>query len=203
MKTACSLIAFFMSLSANAGELTPDFEWSAEAHHRLIRSAFEGESGDCLAQMESGSDDVDRLSNQGPDHSYLHAMRSPDETVEQARSAMARFVRREYEIAIRTLRESRDPDPIPLLQSCFHRGRALHPMMDITSPAHSGFRIWSPWNILEMLRHGSFLTSIEDAEDLLRSPDRFKKTIGLMRAVDQVYRKLGFLDYLFDGSGLD
>ncbi len=200
MKQAFAMIVFFLPLSATAEGLTVASEWSTEAHHRLIRAAFEGESGDCLGQIESGSDDVDRPSNQGPGNSYLHAMRSPDETVEQARSAMARFVRREYEIAIRIARESRDPDPIPLLQSCFHRGRALHPMMDITSPAHAGFRIWSPWNILEMLRHGSFLTSIEDAEDLLQSPDRFKKTIGLMRAVDQVYRKLGFLDFLFDGS---
>ena len=143
---------------ATAEDLTASPEWSTEAHHRLIRSAFEGEPRECLEQMESGSDDVDRPTNQGPGRSYLHAMRSADETVEQARTAMAHFIRREYEIAHRILRESRDPDPVPLLQSCFHRGRALHPVMDITSPAHAGFRIWSPWNILEMLRHGSFLS---------------------------------------------
>jgi hypothetical protein len=180
-------------------------QWSTEVHHLLIRSVFERESEDCLLQMEAGSDWVDRPTNQGAGTAFEHAMRSDDETREQARTRMARFIRSEYEIAAGLQLQASaqspgsDADPLPLLQLCFHRGVALHPVMDITSPAHEGFQIWSPFDFLSLLRHGSLPGSIENIDALLASPKSFDQTAGLMRMVDAVYLKLGFRDFLFDG----
>jgi hypothetical protein len=178
--------------------------WSTEVHHLLIRSAFGQEPEDCLLQMESGSDQVDSLWNQGSENSYQHAMRAKNESEEDARSKMAHFIRDHYEVAMgfrdqMISQEGRpDADPLPRLQFCFYRGSALHPIMDTSSPAHEGFQIWSPFDILTVLKHGSFPTSIEDLKTLLSNPDQLKWTVGLMQMIDQLYLKLEMRDFLFE-----
>jgi hypothetical protein len=73
--------------------------------------------------------------------------------------------------------------------------------MDTTSPAHQGFQIWSPFDLLNVLKHGAFPSSIEDLSHLLSSPDEIKRTIGLMKLIDQIYLKLKIRDFLFEMPG--
>lgn len=170
--------------------------WSGGVHHLLLRRAFEKEPEDCLRQMEAGSNRIDRPANQGPDHAYQHAMRSASETIPLARARMAEFIRGEYELAA-SIRNAA-PDPVSYLESCFHRGMALHPVMDSTSPAHRNMGIWSPLDLAQLLRHGDFPSSAENIDAFLHSPDALERTTRLMRMVDETYLDLGFLDFLFD-----
>ncbi|NDG86163.1 MAG: hypothetical protein EBX52_14130 [Proteobacteria bacterium] len=168
--------------------------------------------------MEAGSNRIDRPANQGPEQAYQHAMRSESETIPLARARMALFIRGEYELAasFRTAALTPGPtapfnpdpiqtpdgqavlDPVPYLESCFHRGMALHPVMDSTSPAHRNMRIWSTFDLAQLLQHGDFPASAENIDRFLQAPDLEERTLRLMQMVDETYLNLGFLDFLFD-----
>ncbi|WP_423600485.1 hypothetical protein [Roseateles sp. MS654] len=62
---------------------------------------------------------------------------------------------------------------LALHDAYFALGFALHPVMDNTSPAHSGFQEWSN---RDAPRHGVFPTSIENVDSL--TPALLQKTIG-------------------------
>ena len=191
------IIQFFTYSPLHPERSPASVDWSTEVHHFLIRSAFDQESEDCLLQMELGSDQIDSFGNQAPSQSFMHAMRAENESVNQARFKMAHFIQEKYEMAA-DFRSQALTDPLATFQFCFYRGSALHPIMDTSSPAHEGFQIWSPLDILSVLNHGSFPTSIEDLQHLLLSPDRINRTIGLMHMIDQIYLELKMRDFLFE-----
>ena len=120
--------------------------WSTEIHNQILGRAL----GDLvtpeeMTTLQEASAYVDKF--QSPEYNYLHAMRSPGQSVEDAQKAMANFVKaRTYEFVVRA-----GDNPL------FQLGRALHPLMDQTSPAHEGFQVWNglwpPSNALGAYRH--------------------------------------------------
>ena len=192
--------------------------WSSAAHFKLLQDAFPKERSDCIEKMREGSDWVDSLPNQVPSRSFLHAMRgSESESRTEAGQKMADFIRGHYEWALdgmeaSTTRYPSSPadsweeptgdgrwvtDPEGFLEACYHRGMALHPVMDSTSAAHKGFAIWSITDLQGIFRHGDLPGSVENLQALLNHPDDLVKTIGLMRQMDFLVLGLGIRDFRF------
>jgi hypothetical protein len=72
---------------------------------------------------------------------FRHAMRSPLQSVEDARTLANRFVREQIELA-RELRAQGNRD-----EALRTLGFAMHTLQDATSPAHEGFQVWDErWN---------------------------------------------------------
>ena len=177
------LFMFTIRVMANtspATEPSNEVQWGTEVHHSLFRMAFPFESPTCIKQMQRGSDEVDSVSHQfEAGLSYQHAMRAPTQSVESARLQMKQFIKETYYVARRLLSNGNQA------QSCFERGRALHPVQDSTSPAHEGFQVWDPiGNPSQILEHGDQPFSQETLAKLLADPDRLERTISLMRVVD-------------------
>jgi len=214
MKKYCFvLFPILFSTTAFAG-----VPWSQQAHEDLIRQAFPEERADCIARLNAGSAWVDSLVNQGPSHSFMHAMRSSDQTLEEAKSQMADYIQRDFELAKALYDSSTQQidatpdDPMAqftpdgrlitnmenYLQSCEHRGRGLHPVMDSTSPAHANFAVWSITDLGEILQHGDMPNSIENERALFANPDLMKKTVALMLVVQKMYIDLGIFDFRFE-----
>lgn len=210
-------VSCLLSGSAPAALASPD--WSTEAHARLIRQAFPRERADCMAEIQRGSEWVDSLPNQVPSKSYLHAMRAnTTQTVAGVKSQMANFIQSEYERAITLWKQSTRvihgtpadagamvtgdgrliEDFGGYLRACYHRGTALHPVMDSTSPPHEGFPVWSLTDIKKIFEHGDLPGSLEDEAALLNHPKLEEKTVGLMRLVDRLYLGLEMLDFRFE-----
>lgn len=202
-----------MSVPARAA---PD--WSEDVHAAFIETAFAAEREDCRRQIRRGSEWVDSLPNQTPGKAYLHAMRTASQSEAVAREQMASFIQAEYEVAMDLFERSTerlygtpaDPaaqvthdgrlikQPFTYLAACNHRGRALHPVMDSTSPAHENFPIWSLSDIAGLFRHGDLPGSIENERALFARPDLKEKTVGLMLIVDKLYFGLGMKSFRFE-----
>jgi hypothetical protein len=58
-------------------------------------------------------------------------------------------------------------------------GKAMHSVMDSTSPMHRGFQIW--WPADDWTKHGNANGSLEGLDSL--TPALRAETIGLMRAL--------------------
>jgi hypothetical protein len=130
-----------------------------------------------LNALEEGSQSVDDLSNQGTDTAFQHAMRAPKQSPADAQSKMCDFVNQNMD-SYHALADDADGNQLELQYAYQALGRALHPIMDSTSPAHAGFQIWyNPYtHPSELLNHGDFFpTSQENMEHL--TPDLLNETI--------------------------
>ena len=115
--------------------------WSTAAHNRILQLLF----GDCisgpdLADIMRGSLDVDGgeglgglIWAQAVGDPAEHAMRGDFDRREAAERRMIDFINRELRLA--------ETDPSNWM---FHIGRALHPIMNSTSPLHQDFPLWDP-----------------------------------------------------------
>jgi RHS repeat-associated protein len=138
--------------------------WSTEAHNWILQQAFAGLPPDLLQYLEEGSAGVDAFSNQFGDSSYMHAMRAPGESVADARVRACRFIK--DNLARYNLYKDA---PYSSLQQLAYQslGQALHPIMDSTSPSHSGWQVWNPLgNIAQIFEHGDMPGSREMLGDL-------------------------------------
>lgn len=112
-------------------------------------------------------------------NAYQHAMRAPGQSKADAQQKMCEFVNS-------NLKYYRDfaglPDIRDQIIAYRNLGRALHPIMDSTSPAHSGFQQWDPVDhpLESFLDHGDGLGSIEGLSAL--TPDLLAETISRMQA---------------------
>lgn len=105
-------------------------KWREEIHNDIIEQAF----GDLLNRqqieaIESGSAYADEF--QKPEDSYMHAMRGPGQSMEDAEQKMDEFM----SIKTAEFLKSDNLDYMAL-------GMALHPLMDQFSPSHQGFQEW-------------------------------------------------------------
>jgi RHS repeat-associated protein/uncharacterized repeat protein (TIGR01451 family) len=128
--------------------------WATEVHHTLIDFAFPGLSQELIEQIDSGSDAVDSLANQGSDTAFQHAMRaSQQQTVEKARAAACAFISERMAV-FNKFKDS--ASSAERLKAYFALGEALHPVMDYTSPSHSGWQVWDPYDhpIVSFQGHG-------------------------------------------------
>ena len=95
------------------------------------------------AQVYADSDEF-----QSTESSFRHAMRTPGQSVEEARHLANNFIRQQFLKAWNA--KTRD-------KALFEFGVALHTLQDSTSPAHAGFQVWKGMENttqLEMINHG-------------------------------------------------
>ncbi len=105
--------------------------WSKPVHHAILNNLFKNCS-DVLNTMIKASDYVDRISNQGEEQSYMHAMRANwDESVTDAKNKISTFI-------------SSGLGQYSSGGNLFLLGQVLHTVMDSTCPAHMNQQTGEP-----------------------------------------------------------
>ena len=147
--------------------------WSTDVHSQIIDSAFPGLSAGLRDIIKSGSAGVDALPNQLPGigNDYEHAMRARGQSVADAKAKACDFIRKNLS-HYNNFRNS-NIGKNRTFGYC-SLGRALHTIMDSTSPVHAGFQ---EWNIKDSPQHGAFPHS---KEKTISSAD-LKRTLDLIR----------------------
>jgi len=143
--------------------------WSAEAHRLFLEHRFGEISDELLAQMKQGSQSVDLPAGQLPGNAPQHAMTPLSGDKKKAFREMCGFVKDQMDLFRRYLNNG-SPD-----LAYFHLGRALHPVMDSTSPLHRGFQYWPGPGATQ---HGERGEGVKDI-----TPELEEETLGLMSAV--------------------
>ena len=166
------------AMAAPTSRTDPYGLWSTEAHNAILQHAFGGLDPQLLQYIEEGSASVDGIANQFGDSSYMHAMRAPGQTATDAKAKACRFIK--DHLAIYNRYKS---DPFPRMQQYAFQalGEAMHPVMDSTSPVHSGWQVWDPLhNPSQIFQHGDMLGSGEMLGDLTDS--LLQQTLQRMQA---------------------
>jgi hypothetical protein len=116
--------------------------------------------------LKNVSEMQDGLLNGGQSEgkAFEHAMRAPDQSVEDARAAYDDFVSTELDKAYVTQFYFEDNQPggdglKPDALVAF--GKALHAILDSTSPAHEGFQVWN-YNLWDIQSHAAREYTISD-----------------------------------------
>jgi RHS repeat-associated protein len=120
--------------------LDPSGLWGAPIHNEIIDAYFREALPGPLSlrvhgRMYAGSAWADESEFQDPAHAFMHAMRAPRQSVEEAQEQMWGFVFGELRSYERYLNSGKTD------LAYEHLGRAMHPIMDWTSPTHS----WQEW----------------------------------------------------------
>lgn len=159
-------------------EIDPLGLWGTDAHNLIIQAMFPGLNPVLLAAIEQGSASVDDPANQGPSNAYQHAMRAPGQSIADAQGKMCQFVS-DNMAGYNGGNQSNIRDQILAFRDL---GRALHPIMDSTSPAHAGWQIWNNpiLHPLETIPHGNAHGSIEGVDAL--TPALLQETINRMQS---------------------
>lgn len=176
-------------------------QWAPSVHDGILKRAFAPHSDRellCLLQLQAGSRYVDD-EFQEVEFSYMHAMRGPqDKNSEQAAKRTWDYIKQLY-ADVRRMPDVLDPEV------CHLRGRALHAVMDSTSPAHEGYQEWAPLkHPMQIFDHGEFTQdliaklglqgivtgahSLENWIYLDDHPQLLERTVQFTRAVDEVFR---------------
>ena len=144
--------------------------WSTEAHNYFIREAYPGVSPVLLQGIMEGAAHADNLLFQTCVNSFMHAMSCDDlMPPAKARRNMERYVQAMMRNFWSQYCRGNARD------AGFWLGKALHPVMDSTSPVHRGFQNWT-W--ASRHKHGDMSETIED---LRAAPAYRQETIDLMR----------------------
>lgn len=162
--------------------IDPTGLWATPAHNAILRDAFPGATPEMLEALQAGSERADSvlLGYQGPDYAHMHAMTSDSLDSHQSCKKLNDFFAKYlalYQSNLKSAnywsaRGNNAMANLAIRDAYFALGFALHPIMDNTSPAHSGFQKWSN---SDAPRHGVFSTSIENVNGL--TPALIKKTI--------------------------
>lgn len=199
MKPRTGLFLVLISLGAPRAHA-----WSTSVHTDMLEAAFPDVSIPCLTKMIAGSLDVDSVKNQLPDKAFMHAMRGPKEKTE------AEGLERTWKYIDRRFAEARNALATSEEDSCYERGRALHPVMDSTSPAHHGHQEWSLFgDPRKIFTHGDWAQKLgstvdslfpvpgfpgpvskEDFDYLDDHPQVLTGTVKLMQTVDLIQMTL-------------
>lgn len=206
--TLLTFVSLSLTLCINAAvenKKGPESEsavvWATSVHDRMIDEAFPNEERACRIQMKAGSIFADTFQFQGGGYAHMHAMRTEEQTPQEAEKKMWDHIRSSYSEVREHMRkynsDRRRADR--KARACFKRGFALHSVMDSTSPSHSGFKVWDPCDVLSaVFDHGNVRENIEDLlgiglgvphshEDMsaLEAHEHLKNdTIAMMRKVD-------------------
>jgi len=110
--------------------------WPTGIHNKIIRKAFSSSPSPARVAIERGSKYADSLKFQSPKYGYMHSMRMSNQTVEETEKLMNDYINKHLKEYKDQVKEGNCD------KAYFHLGMALHPVMDSTSPTHSGFQIW-------------------------------------------------------------
>lgn len=153
----------------------------------LARRAFPNLSPTLLAEMKAGSRLADSfwLGYQNPENAFMHAESSavldPKTSCEMLNKLVKRYIDL-YKLKMQQVENFRAKGQ-QAWADMYERdayntlGFALHPVMDSTSPVHSGFQLWKP---RDFYKHGDFWASHEDLPYLLSHPEIVNETVELM-----------------------
>jgi RHS repeat-associated protein len=119
--------------------------WPTAIHHQIIDNTFPNLSENDRAILKKASDKADGPIGQDPTFSYTHAMRSPWQSPEEARSLYLDFISGQISKAhaaqVNWCKEGKSgysPDAL------YDIGLVLHAVADSTSPSHASFQEWNP-----------------------------------------------------------
>lgn len=135
-------------------------KWPTKIHNQIIDKAFPNltpAQRQILKNVSAEQDSI-LLGGQGNDLAFQHAMRGPDQTVDQAQAQYNDFVSGEETGAQNAQLQFWMADPDNKLDNLSDAsleafGQALHAILDSTSPAHAGFQEWNVWNFAADWRH--------------------------------------------------
>ncbi|MGH9943547.1 MAG: RHS repeat-associated core domain-containing protein, partial [Pyrinomonadaceae bacterium] len=124
-------------------------KWPTSTHNRLIELAFPGLSKKEIKQIQQGSRSVDIKGGVIPitllpSEAHKHAMRQEGETVEQAVEKSVGYVLEKSIEARKQQAEHEQDGGTGLSNDALETfGQATHPLTDNTSPAHTGFQVYT------------------------------------------------------------
>ncbi len=139
-------------------------KWPTSIHNRILDAAFPGLSDaqrQLLKDASSNTDFNNRVNGrdpQAPENSFLHAMRGPEQTVEDARALMGGFIADNEKAAAAAQSAHAAKGGQGLANDALTPlGNALHPVMDSSSPGHAGFQQWTGSGLFgqKLLAHGA------------------------------------------------
>jgi RHS repeat-associated protein len=113
----------------------PNGKWPTEIHSAILNGAFKGLTDTQLKALGSGSSSVDYslLGQTLASRAYQHGMRAPGETDQDLNNKMVLFVFDHELAAENSWLDAGGIDSKALREF----GKAMHPLMDSTSPAHA------------------------------------------------------------------
>jgi len=156
-----------------------DGMWPEEIHNEIIRRAFSSGkyrlSPAAIAALMRGSRFADSRQFQDKAHSYMHAMRAPGQTVEEAERLMNNFIRQEVADYKRLMAEGKTDE------AYFALGMAMHPLMDATSPSHDGYQEWKGLNGPVKLIKGGLHLLGETKWEFNSNPEYLRKSVESLR----------------------
>ncbi|MBI1811917.1 MAG: hypothetical protein HYR78_08340, partial [Nitrospirae bacterium] len=122
-------------------------------HNTIIATAFSSSgyriSSSAIAALQRGSVEADSSKYQDSAHSYMHAMRAPNQSAEEAAGRTVTFIMEkvaEYKSLMAAGQEGKAYEAL---------GMAMHPLMDATSPSHEGYQEWRLIPLIDAAIHKS------------------------------------------------
>jgi len=129
-----------------------------------------------IGAVIAGSEALD-INNQFPGVAYVHAMRDFWQSPVEAKAKACKLIRDKMGEYVRLSDLARRwNDPKMRARALSALGQALHPVMDSTSPAHRGWRLWNPFDVPGILSR-----SIETIDAL--TPALLAETVRRIRDV--------------------
>ncbi len=120
-----------------------DGRWPTTIHDLILRLAFPNLSSEQINAMQVGSFSVDVPWTLFEEYANQHAMRRNDQTVEDAKREMDKFIAEKSDLA----QANNDGGDNPSINSLYNFGQAMHPIMDNTSPTHRPFQVFDNSNM--------------------------------------------------------
>lgn len=125
--------------------LDPNGQWSTEAHNYFIERAFPQLGDSARAAIKEGSRAADSLLYQGGSSGHMHSMWGESGSLQQMEQKRGQFItqhakefERLYTQAVEARTKGLDQYAERLeRQAWTEYGKALHPIMDSTSPVHN------------------------------------------------------------------
>ena len=175
-----TLHAYLYCINNPIDRIDPAGLWGTEIHNQIIdeaftESVFTGLSSNERGYIARGSEYVDDEYS-AKEFSFMHAMREGryfgrNQSVEEAKRLMQGFI---YEHLF-AYEEFKSYGSSAYREfALFNLGMALHPVMDLTSPAHEGFQPWFGYSDIGGASAHGYL-------ELKISPETRQSTVTLMK----------------------
>jgi len=154
-----------------------DGKWPTEVHNIIIRASFSSgkynlgpSARDAIMR---GSREADSRQYQDPAHAYMHGMRSANESPADAVKRMNDYISNKVNDYKMLLSKGKTEKAYEVL------GMAMHPIMDSTSPSHTGFQVSLPmWRNPYWLYEHEYN---ESANVFKSNPEYMEKTVGMLK----------------------